>query len=373
MAQRRKTHQDLVTKPAQFFQEELAGEEPPSFATMQTVYDLAADLFARQPWNLLADHQVVLVEEPESRELCFCVVLGALGQVRALHAYLGSEGYRFFKRVQSGEPMTIGEFFAGQRTVYVEFVRLSELTAADRKLLKIMGHPLGRGTLAPIFRSVRPGYYPWYVTEGEARILAECQRALIAICDLLKANPKLYYWGKEGVYPMLSRRAKEGNEQECQIRLVDAPDLTAPMPKLPTLDEARIQHIRDSGYPLQGVFEVDHFYGAGMIGEKDQRKSCFRMGLAIEADSGFAYPPQVSSPASSTGDVLTHVALQAIESARTLPREVHVRGDEFKVLLQPLAQALGFSVRVMKSLPALDFAKKQLLEMMGDQGPLSSR
>jgi hypothetical protein len=269
--------------------------------------------------------------------------------------------------------MTVGEFFAAQRTVYVEFVRLGELTAADRGLLKVMGHPLKRGTLAPIFRSIRPGHHPWYVTEGEARVLAECQRALIAICDLRKAKPGLDFWEKESVYPMMSRRAEEGDEAKYEIRLVDAPRFPKPIPNFATLDEARIQRIRDSGYPFQGVLEVDHFYGAGMIGEKNQRKSCLRMGLAIDGQSGFAYPPEVSSPEPSTGDVLMRVTLRAIESACALPREVHVRGGEFKLLLEPLGQALGFSVKVMKSLPALDFAKGHLLEMMGEPGPLPPR
>jgi len=373
MAHRKGIHQHLVTKPEHLFQEELLGEEPPSLATMQTLYDLATDLFARHPWNLVAEDELVLVEEGTSRELCFCSVMGALGQVRALQVYLGPEGYRFFKKLQSGEAMTAGEFFAAQHSVYVEFVRLRELTAPDRKLLEVMGHPLKRGTLAPIFRSIRPGYHPWYVTEGEARILAECQRALITICDLLQANPDLHYWDKENVYPMLSRQGEEGNEQEYRIRLVDAPSFTVPMPNLLTLDEARIERIRNCRYPSQGVLEVDHFYGAGMIGERNQRKACFRMGLAIDANCGLAYPPEVSLPASSTGDVLTRVVLQAIESAGALPRELHVRSSEFKALLDPLAQALGFSVKVMKSLPALDFAKRQLLEMMGDPGPLAAR
>jgi hypothetical protein len=370
MTHRKGSDQYLVSKPARFFEKELVGEEPPSFATMQTLYNLARELFGRHPWDLLTEDELVLVEGAASQELCFCSVLGALGQVRALHVYIGPEGYRFFQRLQSGEKMTVGEFFAAQRSVYVEFVRLSELTAVDRGLLKVMGHLLKRGTLAPIFRSNRPGHHPWYVTEGEARMLAECQRALIAICDIRKAKPALDFWEKESVYPMMSRRAEEGNEAKYEIHLVDAPSFPLPMPNFATLDEARIHRIRDSGYPFQGVLEVDHFYGTGMIGEKNQRKSCLRMGLAIDAQSGFAYPPEVSSPEPSTGDVLMRVTLRAIESACALPREVHVRGGEFKLLLEPFAQALGFSVRAMKSLPALDFAKCQLLEMMGDPWPL---
>lgn len=252
----------------------------------------------------------------------------------------------------------------------MEFVRLGELNTPDRTLLKVMGHPLKRGVLAPIFRSIRPGYHPWYVTESEAGILAECQRALITIYDLLKANPDLNYWDQKSTYPMLSRQGEEGKEQEYRIRLVAAPNFPVPTAKLPILDEARIRRIRESRYLLNGVLEVDHFYGAGMIGERNQRKACFRMGLAIDANSGLAYPPEITLPTSSTGDVLTQVVLKAIESAHALPREIHVKVGEFKVLLDPLAQALGFPVRVTKSLPALDFAKNQLLKSMGEPEPL---
>ena len=373
MADRKETQKHSVERPEHFFQKELVGEEPPSFATMQTLYHLATDLFARRPWNLIAEDELVLVEEATSKELCFCSVMGALGQVRALQVYLGPEGYHFLRKLQSGQAITVGEFFATQRSVSVEIVRLGELTGPDRKFLEAMGHPLKRGTLAPIFRAIRPGYHPWYVTEGEAGILAQCQRALIKICDHLQAKPDLHYWDKENVYPTLSREGEEGDEQGYRVRLVEAPSFPVPTPNLPTVDEVHVQRIRDCRYPSQGVLEVDHFYGAGMIGEKNERKACPRMGLAIDAKSGLAYPPEVSLPASSAGDVLTRVVLQAIESACALPREVHVREGEFKALLDPLAQALGFSVRVMKSLPALDFAKKQLLEMMGDPGPLSPR
>jgi hypothetical protein len=298
--------------------------------------------------------------------------MGELREVRALHAYIGPEGYRFFRRIYSGVPMMAGEFIATQRSVNVDFVPLGELTPPDRDLLKVVGLPFKRGTLAPIFRASRPGYHPWYVTEGEARILAECQRALITLCDLLKTNPNLGYWDKQSVYPLLARRAEEGNAEEFQIRLIDAPSFPLPMPNLATLDEANLQRIRGSRYPLQGVLEVDHFYGMGMIGEKHQRKACIRMALAIDAKSGFAYPPEVSSPDAPTADVLARVVLRAIDSSGTMPREIHVRSGEFKALLKPLAQALGFSVRAKESLPALDFAKNHLLEMMGDPGQLPS-
>lgn len=362
----------MATQPTHFFEKQLSAEEAPSFATMQRLYDLARELFGRRPWDRLSEDELVLVEGAVTGELCFCSVMGALGELRALHAYIGSDGYRFFKRIYSGEAISAGEFIATQRSVNVDFVRLSDLTVPDRDLLKAVDGPLKRGTLVPIFRSSRLGYHPWYVTEDEARILAECQQALILICDRLEADPKLDYWEKQNVFPMVSGPSKDCNEEQYHVRLVDAPRLPVPMPTFASLDETRIQRIRQCRYAVRGTLEVDHFYGTAMIGEKHQRKACLRMTLAIDAQSGFAYPLEASLPTSPTADALSRVVLQAIESAGTLPREIHVRSGEFKVLLEPLARALGCSVRTKDSLPALDFAKSCLQEMMGDPGQLPS-
>ena len=352
--------------PECFFQSELKGEEPPRFATMQMLCGLAAELFACRPWTLLADEELVLVERASAEEMCFCSIMGALGQVFSLHVYLGPDGYRLFKRLQSGEPITLGEFLSIGRCLSVEFVLLRELTPPDRALLKAMGHPLKPRTRAPIFRSIRPGYHPWYVTEGEARVLAECERAMIAFWDVFLRNPDVDYWEKEDVYPLLVPRTENGKDGEYQLHSVHAPLPPLPMPEPPALDDAHIQRVRDAGFPSEGILEVDHFYGAGMIGKKNERKACFRVALAIDAETAFAFPPVVVSAETSTGDALTGLVFQAIEAGRVLPREMRVRSRELKALLEPLAHALGISMKVLDSLPALDFAKSRLLEMMGD-------
>ena len=131
-----------------------------------------------------------------------------------------------------------------------------------------------------------------------------------------------------------------------------------------------MQAIRNRKLPSQQVLQVDHFYGAGMIGQKNQRKACFRLAIAIDAETAAAFPPEVGAPEALTGDLLTRAVLKAIESGGFLPFEVHVREPEFRVILGALAKALGFRVKVADSLPALDFAKEHLLGMMGDSGPL---
>ena len=363
MSHGRRSRPPTAAKPQRFFEKELAGEEPPSFATMQSLYALAKDVFARAPWGRMTEDKLVLVEGAAPDGLCYCSIMGALGEVFALQVYLGAEGYRSFQRMHAGEPMTTGEFIAGQRCLYVHFVPLRELEPPDRELLEAMGHPLKAGTVAPQFRSMRPGYHAWYPTAPEARILAECHGAFLAFYDRWQADRDVDYWVEENVYPLLSRR---GEENEYELRLAKAPAPPKPIPRLPAVDESWIRRILAARFASRGVLEVDHFYGAAMIGEKHERKACVRIAVAIDARTEHAYRPVAGSAEASTGDMLVEVVLGAIESASAIPKEIHVRDREFKVLLDPLGHALGFPVRVAKSMPALELVKSELLAMMGD-------
>ena len=167
--------------PTHFFEKQLAGEEPPKLETMKQLYEESMKFFEFAPWEFFSDQQLVLVEDPVSKEICYCLTMGAMGEVFALQAYIGTESYRLFKRIRAKEQITSEDFFAVLHGVMVEFVTPSELTPADKELLRVMGNPLKRGARVPMFRAYRPGYQPWYVTQREATTLAECLEAANAL------------------------------------------------------------------------------------------------------------------------------------------------------------------------------------------------
>src|SRR5215469_65263 len=103
----------------------------------------------------------------------------------------------------TGSPVSIGEFYGSLRGVYVEFVGLSQLSPPDRELARVFGHPLKRGLKAPIFRAMRPGYHPWYVTENEGVIFAKCLEAVIVLCERIGGRAAADYWNEPDVYPFL--------------------------------------------------------------------------------------------------------------------------------------------------------------------------
>jgi hypothetical protein len=358
--------------PFEFFKGQLPGESPLSFATAERLFAGATGLIAIRPWESLEDQHLVLLKSPLSNEICYCSIMGALGEVFSLHAYVGDESYRYFRKMAAGKPISIGEFYGSLRGFYVEFVGLSELTSPDRELARTFGHPLKRGLKAPIFRALRPGYHPWYPTENEGIILAECIGGVLAFCERLRKGDAHDYWKDAGVFPFMVPVEVEQDRKRFDIEMVKVPEPVAATPQPTRLDADRTLKILEKNYPRQGAFEVEQFYAAGMVGKRDERKACIRIGLVADASSGFVFPPELAMPERATADIIATAVLNAIDTAQCLPREICVNQRQFRTFLEPLASKLGLAVRTVKRLPALQRAKEELLAMMGDPGPFVS-
>jgi hypothetical protein len=348
--------------PERCFVTELEGETPPSFSTMQSLYELASVLYGLRPWQLLDESQLILTRPSASDELCFCSVMGMLGEVYSMHAYIGAEGLRQFRKIEAEEIADPGEFLASVRCVYVEFVPRAELERQDRELLAWLGHPKGRGLASPIFRSMRPGFHPWFVTEEEARMLAGCIRAVIEVCSAVAGQKNVKFWSRADTYPMVSR--VDGAEPRYQVEQVKS-ILPAEPPMPPVrLDEEALRGLRSRDYPVRGAMELDLIFSGAAIGKKNERKACSTISLAVDAESGLVLAPEVADSSVAAGEVLARVFLKAIQASRALPKEVRVRNPRLKECLAPLMESFGVAVRVAKRLPAADQARSHLLKFM---------
>jgi hypothetical protein len=325
---------------------------------MQQLYALASDLFSLRPWQSLDDSQLTVVRDPASGELYYCSIMGALGQVYAMQAYVGEEGLRSFRKMQTGEFAEPAEFFTITRCVYVEFVPRKELEPQDRELLAALGHPKGRGHASPIFRAMRPGFHPWFVAADEARMLAECIRAVIAVCAAAgQGTEKL--WDRAGTYPLVTRVEEE--PPRYRIDFVE-PVLPPEPPVAPACpDEESLRPLRNRDHAFRGVMELDYIFSGPSVGKKNERKSCTSIALAADAGSGMLYAPEVTDSSVTCGDALARVFLHAIQASRTLPVEVRVRSQKLKDSLDPLMKSLGVKLRVASRLPAVEKARAHLL------------
>jgi len=345
------------------FAKELAGETPPSFEAMQRLYGLAFDLYGFHPWRVLDEDNLIVVRDPVSGEFLYCSVMGALGEVLSMHAYIGTEGLRQFRQIAAGVSDDPAKFLASTHCVYVEFVKRAELLRQDRELLAALGHPQGRGLASPIFRTIRPGYLPWFVTEDETRTLTECIRAVVAFCDAMASEEKPTFWGSADTFPMVTLR--DAGEPGCHIEMFHAVLPPEPPALAANLPEETLLALRGKDFVVGGVMELDLIYSIAAIGKKGERSACAAIAIAVDAKSGMVFPPEVSVSSIPPGDILAAVFVKAIRSTGTIPSEVRVRDKRFVHSLAPLMESCGVVVRLAKRLPAADEARSSLLSFFG--------
>jgi hypothetical protein len=334
------------------YEGELGDEQGPSIETARQLYTAAIEVRERQIWELLDDNQIVVaqIEEP-----FLCSVLGALGLAYSVQCYSGPEGLGYLNTLLESEEAPPLDAVAQQRGVSVEFVKSRELTAPDKAFLKAVGHKAKQGR-SPVFRANRPGYHAWYPTESEARDLVGCMRAVLRVCDLIQNDPDLDLWSEQEGYPAVQADG-------AFTRFMAWAHSKKPL-VLPKVNRARVDALR-SRSKSESAVDLDYFYGPGRVGGKHERPAWMRIAIAIDSENAFAFPPHIDMPEAETADMLARALLQALEAKPKLPAEVRVRSAEYKQMIEPLAEALDLRVTVKRELPALDYAKRALLDHLG--------
>jgi hypothetical protein len=348
-----------------FFQEQLKGEQALSWTTAEILYGEATRFMLERPWEFLADEELILVDDPVSGERCYCCVMGAAGEWIGMHVYQGEESYRIYRKLAEGQKPDPYSYYERQKGVSLEIVRASELEADDRVLLKALAHPLKKGMLAPQFRAVRPGYLPWYVTEGEGRLLQYCLRAVNNFCAAVTDEELEEFWQKKDVFPTV---VQEREDQEYTVRLVTAPTPGPAPVEVPDLDEERIRRIAAGCKKSETILEAEHFFAPGIIGQRNERKMCMHPTIIADANSGFLYHSEFGVPGESPAATVSRALMAAMESAHFVPAEVRVKETGLGTGLAGLAGALGFEVRTVKNLPATQEARRFLIETISRGG-----
>jgi hypothetical protein len=90
--------------------------------------------------------------------------------------------------------------------------------------------------------------------------------------------------------------------------------------------------------------------------------------IIADANSGFLYHSEFGMPGESRAAFVSRALLAAMESAHLVPAEVRVKETGLGTGLAGLGSALGFEVRTVKNLPAVQEAKKFLIETISKGG-----
>lgn len=327
----------------------------------QKLYQAAIRIKELAPWAWMTETDIFGVQNPETDELGFVSVMGMLGEHLSLALYLGPEGlYSFwgFQRLGASAPP---EAILGLPHLQASFEDRNELSQKDRDVIKALGLKFRGRQAWPQFRSYRPGFFPWYVEAPEARFLTVALEQAVDVTLRFKKDPGVLSGLDDYSYLVRVPREEEGAQVwEDRIDIVP-PVKPEPIPLTMDLDLLRkAKQLPRSRH----VLEMDFFMVPAPIAEPGERPYFPHMLLVVDRDSGMILSTELLGPEPGLEEMWGLVPLTLVRllaRMRFIPRQALVGSSLLSQLLQPLAEELGFEIKVTRNLRSLNQAKASLL------------
>lgn len=338
--------------------------KPPTLEEWRDLYE-AASLFKQMaPWQWMVDADVFGVEDPETGEIGYCCVMGALGEVLGLVVYIGSEGLSLFQEIESGKASPESEdIHLRQKCLAIIFEDRERLDRQDLDLIKTLGLKFRGRQSWPCFRSHRPGYVPWFLSGSEARYLNLALRYAMMIAEKILDKEDLLKPGRKGEYRVAYVSAEGGKAVWREKWSRPAPyeqDVISPV-----LDELRMARIKGRTERVEDAWEVDFFFAPVMVDEGDRpffpyvalyavHKAYHILNFSIAEQRDFS-------------EKFAHNFVEMLEKLKLLPKTIMVKNTTTYNFFRPITESLGISLKKVKNLPAVDDAKESFIHHL-EQG-----
>jgi len=338
-------------------------QDQPLVEEWRELFSLAGKIKEIAPWNLMDEADVFGVRNPETGEPGFVSIMGMEGMHFCIVLYKGHKALYDFWNFHDGAAYDSPEQIMEIPQLQVSFENRDILDEKDYALIKNLNLKFRGKKAWPRFRSIRPGYLPWYISGEEARFLIYALEQIIDVARRFEEDE--YLLDLDDDMYLMRIPVKKGNSMVWEDKIMEIPP-PDPEPIPITVNKGDLQVLRNVP---QGdmVFEIDFFIFPAKIGEKNQRPSLPYMLMVVESKSGmivghetFVADPSLEEMWGTVPGVLVH----QFSKTRILPREIRVRSGLLYVLLQPIAEELKFRLRHYDILPSLDEAKETLFHFM---------
>ena len=309
-----------------------------------------------KPWERLANEDVLVVHDPLVHFKGYCVALGDGGVAYGLGVYLGERGLLNYLTTMTSEEEPVGaEALERGLALTAVLGDREELGNGERKAMRDLGlRYRGRGRW-PIFRSVIPGHWPWYVNADEARFLTIALDNVRDVAERI-GQGMLDLYADRDPGEVLTRSLRDGAWRDEWEPLRP--------PVLPVeehwADTDRLRTISGSAFVGSAVWEVTASYiPTGVQDRRGDRPYLPTLVMVVEGNSGLIPTVRMLGRVPSVAEKQEPV-LELLEQTDRLPGAIVCDREDTAALLEPITRALGIGLYVGPT-PALDLIKDDLL------------
>lgn len=339
----------------------MAGNSP-TLDAWRRLYEAMNRIKEMAPWEWMEETDIFGVQSQEGDEPGFVSVMGMAGEHFAVAVYLGARGLYGFWDLQDLGPSISPETMLEVPQLQASFENRDYLQKEDRQVINDLGLKFRGQQAWPMFRSYRPGFYPWFLEAEEARLLIDALEQTLDVAPRLKGNPSLLVPpGDETYFVRAMGRKGDWEDRAVQVPMPEPPTLAMQM-DMEALDEL-------NGLPLsQYGVEVDFFMMPTPVQERKDDRPAFPYLLLVVGEDDYVLGSEMLIPSPTLEAMWEQIPMtlvQQLAQAGVLPQNVRVRSDLLLQLIRPLADELSFYLKQSKRLPHLDAAREFMSGYMG--------
>ncbi len=350
----------------------------PTEKEWKRLYELAVKVRELAPWEWMYEDNIFGVQNPETREIGFVSIMGRGGEHFGISVYLGAKGLFGFDELHNEaleEMNNADEDY--EATAYklfdipqlqVSFESREMLEKEDHAIIKKLGLKFRGAYNYPLFRSIVPGFLPYYITSEEARFLNYVLEQLLEVTPRLQENEELLEdkdIDEQYVSYLVRLPKNEGGKiiwHEEHLVIKPPPDEEISL----TIPTEIIEEIINFPQNKNLVLEIDLFHSPSPVAEKGKRPFIPKMLMLADGKKGSILGFQLLIPQETELENFTQFTTNIFESLKKLgvrPHEIQVSSDSLFKLFKSFTQQLNIKLKQVDELEKVEEAKAEMFDI----------
>lgn len=326
------------------------------------LFENATQLKKLKPWEWLEDDQIIVVQLPDTGEYAYCSVLGKLGEEFGVAIYIGNAGLISLQSTVNGM-IDFEDLLAQQRSILVSFSDRDELETPDYDIIKNLGLSFRGQKQWPMFRSFKPGYYPWFIDEEEVKMASVVLKQVADAAYRVKMGeislPSIFEEKWFARIPVKTGDIIEWQDGFIAPKIQEEEDSPIPL----FVSEFELAQLRKQ---VTSRFNAPIEFGSFNFHEPiqddiDTRPYFPKVIIGVERKNGMVIYHKMTDQ-TSFEEQFQQAFLEMIKVLEKIPREVWVEGTQCYRILEPVFKTLSIKGMQVETLRGVEEVRSHMLE-----------
>ncbi|HEY5914716.1 MAG TPA: hypothetical protein VJA21_29345 [Verrucomicrobiae bacterium] len=295
------------------------------------------------PWEFMSDLELLGMRDEATGRLHVASILGTLGTMFAVVIYRNDAGLRWIHDMATNRRVPDPDAgLEDMDCLKIEWCRKKELQKSDLNTLAAAGFkPKGQGPVWPRFESTRPGWYPWGVTDVEARLMTELLRKVARFVCLREKSRPLHKEPLEALVPIIPA-GEESTLRAEDIEWLPFVPPPAPLPEPVALSACEQESLLKLPIRHDSIVEIvaPLTPTLAFVDEKEGRPCLARATIIVDRATHYVLCAKIAHGAAPLRDATGPALTEAFRNAKSRPERIHVDNARLAATLRPTCEAI---------------------------------